>query len=118
MNGAKQYQGSANSVETLMGAESQNVNILYQQPQLIPIIEHLIQQEQQKQQQQQQLGSTFSQRSFGPSPIEIETIEQPERESRRDSSSQIFTVQAIPEFNNFIVDNNNRRANTFVKRRK
>lgn len=69
-----------------------NVNILYQQPQLIPILEHLIQQEQLQQQQ----NSLFSQRSYGASPIEIENIE-PDQMARRASTSQFYTLQAMPE---------------------
>lgn len=69
-----------------------NVNILYQQPQLIPILEHLIQQEQLQQQQ----NSLFSQRSYGASPIEIENIE-PDQIARRAGTSQYYTLQAMPE---------------------
>lgn len=74
-----------------------NMNILYQQPQLIPIIEHLIQQEQQQQQQ----NSQFSQRrSLSSSPIEIESLvdDDQERASRQETPSQYYTIQAIPKF--------------------
>lgn len=69
-----------------------NMNILYQQPQLIPLLEQIIQQEQQ--------NSLFSQRSgSSSSPIEIESLDNiQDRAARRDNPSQYYTIQAIPKF--------------------
>lgn len=83
-----------------------NVNILYQQPQLIPILEHLIQQEQLQHQQ----NSLFSQRSYGASPIEIENIE-PDQMARRTSTSQFYTLQAMPENYNTYYQPNTKQKN-------
>lgn len=109
---------TSTGVETLLGSDTQNVNILYQQPQLIPIIEQLIQQEQQKQQQQ---SSGFSQRSFSSNnPIEIETFESSagvNRASRVESPSQIYTIQAMPRVANLIVNSDGRRVQNFAKRK-
>lgn len=70
--------------------DNNNINFLYQQPQFIPIIEHLIQQEQQQQ------SSLFSQRSFDASPMEIESFDS-DKASRRVSPSQFYTLQALPK---------------------
>lgn len=110
-----------NSPDNILGSDSQNVNILYQQPQLIPIIEQLIQQEQQKQ-QQQQASSSFSQRSFSSnSPIEIETLDSSpslNRVSRLEGPSQFYTIQAMPRVANLIVNDHGRQALTYTRRRR
>jgi len=92
--------------------DNNNVNFLYQQPHLIPIIEQLIQQEQQRQQQ----SSLFSQRSFGPNSIEIESFD-PSQVARRVSPSQYYTIQAIPKYDSLSDLQNGRLSAHGLQRR-
>lgn len=78
------------------------LNLLYQQPQLIPVLEQILKQEQQSHQQQQQ-NTLFSQRS-GPASIEIENFDQ-DQASRRNTPSQIYTISALPTVGPNMVSN-------------